>query len=495
MKALIIGAGPSGLTSAVLLAEQGWQVTVLEAHAIPGGLLQRFRRGPYWFDTGFHFITGGGPGGPFRPLAQRLGILERMRFLPHDLERQFRIHLPDGGVVDLPAGIDACEAACAARWPEQASGFARFFAELRGCLGQKPWLAMLVPAGTPGPAVDPDLPVAVVLDRCGVSGLAKEVLGCLTGILAMKPERTPMALYAAFAGTSISGSWRAEGGGEAVIAPLVERLRELGGTLALNRAVARIEFSERDVTAVEDVKGDRHVADLYLATCHPAEILRLTGPGGMRPSLEERIRDTPDSASVVLVYAGLSQAPAALGRSHHFARIRDDHDLYYLAPGNFEDACAAPYLEAMVWVPGDAVAAWRETRKGRRPADYEAWKRGWEAEILAAITTRHPELAGTITRVWSSSPLSVTDYVRSRHGAAMGLSHDVGHIGTDPLPRRSRLKNLFFAGQSIGHPGVLGAMIDGFVMAGAIVGRELSGMDSRPRNGPDVREAGGADIP
>ena len=60
----------------------------------------------------------------------------------------------------------------------------------------------------------------------------------------------------------------------------------------------------------------------------------------------------------------------------------------------------------------------------------------------------------------------------------MGLSHDVGHVGTDPLPRRSRLKNLFFAGQSIGHPGVLGAMIDGFVMAGAIVGKDLAGVEA-----------------
>jgi len=480
MKALIIGAGPSGLTSAVLLAEQGWQVTVLEAHAIPGGLLQRFRRGPYWFDTGFHFITGGGPGGPFRPLAARLGILERMHFLPHDLARQFVIHLPDGGRVDLPAGIAECEAACAARWPEQRGGLARFFAELRGCLAAKPWLAMLVPTDTPPPTIDYNLPVAEVLDRCGVSGLAKEVLGCLTGILAMKMEHTPMALYAAFAGTSISGSWRAEGGGEAVIAPLVDRLKELGGTLLLNRPVTSIEFSEREVTAVVDAKGNRHTADLYLATCHPAEILRLTGPGGMRPSLEERIRDTPDSASVVLIYAGLTQPPTALGRSHHFARIRGDGDLYYLAPSNFETACDTPYLEAMVWVPGDAVAEWRDSKKGKRPEDYETWKRVWEQEILGAITTRHPQLAGTITRVWSSSPLSVTDYVRSRNGAAMGLSHDVGHIGTDPLPRRSRLKNLFFAGQSIGHPGVLGAMIDGFVMAGAIVGKDLANMDSRP---------------
>jgi len=486
MKCLIIGAGPSGLTSAVLLAEQGWQVTVLEAHAIPGGLLQRFRRGPYWFDTGFHFITGGGPGGPFRPLAERLGILDRIQFLPHDLERQFRIHLPDGGVVDLPAGIAECEAACGRYWPEQVDGFTRFFAELRAGLHAKPWLAMLVATDTPPPAIDPNLSVSEVLDRCGVSGLAKEVLGCLAGILAMKPERTPMGLYATFAGTSIAGSCRAAKGGEAIITPLVERLKELGGTLLLNRAVTNIEFTEREVTAVVDIKGNRHTADLYLATCHPAEVLRLTGPGGMRPSLEERIRDTPDSASVVLVYAGLSQPPAALGRSHHFARIRGDSDLYYLAPSNFEEACEHPYLEAMVWVPGDAVAAWRDSKKGKRPEDYEAWKRAWEQEILSAITTRHPELAGTISRVWSSSPLSVADYVHSRNGAAMGLSHDVGHIGTDPLPRRSRLKNLFFAGQSIGHPGVLGAMIDGFVMAGAIVGKDLANEGSRPAADPEI---------
>ena len=60
----------------------------------------------------------------------------------------------------------------------------------------------------------------------------------------------------------------------------------------------------------------------------------------------------------------------------------------------------------------------------------------------------------------------------------MGLSHDTGHVGTDPLPRRSRLKNLFFAGQSIGHSGVLGAMINGFVMARAIVGKDLAGVEA-----------------
>jgi all-trans-retinol 13,14-reductase len=472
--ALIIGSGVSGLTSAVLLAEQGWQVTVLEAHAIPGGLMQRFRRGPYWFDTGFHFITGGGPNGPFRPLAQRLGILKDIQFLQHDHAKQFRVHIPREESFDLPTGIDESEQACCTRWPDQSIALVRFFAELRSCLAQKSWLAMLVPSNTPAPTIDPNHPVSAVLDQCGVHGLAKQVLGSLAGILAMKPEFTPMGLFAAFAGTSLAGSWRAEGGGESIIKPLVARLKEFGGKLLTNHAAARIHFDEREITSIEDIKGNQHIADLYLATCHPAEIMRLTGPGGMRPSLEERIRDLPDSDSVVLVYAALNKPPTELGKSHHFAQLHGRDELYYLSPSNFYDVEKPPYLEAMIWIPGEAVAQWRHTTKGKRPDDYEAWKRAREQEILGEIIKLHPSIDGTITRIWSSTPLSVYDYVRSRNGGAMGLSHNVGHIGTDPLPRRNRLKNLFFAGQNIGHPGVLGAMIEGFVIAGAIVGKDLA---------------------
>lgn len=472
--ALIIGSGVSGLTSAVLLAEQGWQVTVLEAHAIPGGLMQRFRRGKYWFDTGFHFITGGGPHGPFRPLAERLDILKDIQFLEHDLDNQFLVHIPNDKPVALPTGLDASEQACCDRWPELSDGFHKFFAELRGCLAQKSWLAMMVPPTTPPPTIDPNTSVNDVLDACGVTGVAREVLGSMAGILAMRPEFTPMGLYAAFAGTSLAGSYRAEGGGEAIIKPLVARLKEHGGQLLTNRAAEKIHFDERQITAIEDVKGNQYVADLYLATCHPAEIMRLTGPGGMRPSLEERIRDMPDSASVVLVYAALDKAPTELGRSHHFASIDGQNELYYLAPSNFYDEEKPPYLEAMIWIDGNAVAEWRDTKKGKRPEEYEAWKRAKEQAILQEVIKLHPSIEGTITKVWSSTPLSVYDYVRSRNGGAMGLSHNIGQLGTEPLPRRNRLKNLFFAGQNIGHPGVLGAMIEGFVMASAIVGKELA---------------------
>ncbi len=480
-KAVIIGSGLSGLTSAVLLAEHGWQVTVLEAHAIPGGLMQRFRRGPYWFDTGFHFITGSDPGGIFRRIAKRLGILEGMRFLPLDVDAQYRIHIPGEPAFDFPVGLDASAHALCARWPDQASAIHRFFAQLMGAMGATQWLDIIVPAGTPAPEVDAHGSISAILDHCGVSGRAKQVIGCLASILAMKPERCPLDLYAGFAGTALAGSWRAEGGGEAITAPLVGRLRALGGRLALRRGATRIHWSDRAVTGVEDERGELHACDLCIATCHPAETLRLTGADGFRPGLAERIRDTPDSDSAVLVYAALDRAPLALGRRHHFARLgnreADLGDVYYLAPSNFHETEAEqrdhPYLEAMLWVPCDSVAAWSASRRGARPAEYAAWKAEREREILETVTRIHPEIAGTITRTWSSSPLTVRFYTGSRNGAAMGLSHDIGHLGTEPMQRRNRLKNLCFAGQSIGHPGVVGTMIGAFILLENILGEDL----------------------
>ena len=58
---------------------------------------------------------------------------------------------------------------------------------------------------------DSKLSVAEILDRCGVTGRAKEVIGCLSAILAMRPERCPLELFAGFGGTALTGSWRAEG--------------------------------------------------------------------------------------------------------------------------------------------------------------------------------------------------------------------------------------------------------------------------------------------
>lgn len=55
-KVIIIGAGPGGLTSAMLLAHRGYDVTILEKNFVIGGRNAPIHAGDYTFDTGPTFL-------------------------------------------------------------------------------------------------------------------------------------------------------------------------------------------------------------------------------------------------------------------------------------------------------------------------------------------------------------------------------------------------------------------------------------------------------
>lgn len=468
----VIGSGMSGLCSAVLLAEAGWKVTVFEQHAVPGGLLQRFKRGRRWFDTGMHFITGSQPGGIFRRILARLQVLDQVEFLPLDTRRQFTVRVPEVGELDVPTGIAAGLGALRSRWPEQAAGLDRFTERLFATLVAYGWLDSLAPPGTPpAPELDHQRTVAEVLAECGITGPCARLVGSLSSILAQRAEHCPFPLFCTFAGSGLAGAWRVRHGGTGLVDPLIARLRSLGGELHLRNGVAAIRHADRVASAVVDERGVEHPVDAVVGSCHPAEVIRLAGSGGFRPSFISKVAETPDSASALIVFIELS-AHAGIGPSHQFSRLPTGEDLYYVAPADF-DPGELPSLEAMVWIPAGDAAPWRDSRLGQRPEAYLEWKRDWEHRLVEQVCFHHPHLRPLIGRVWSSSPLTIRDYIRSRGGGAMGLSHDVGWLGSAPLSMRNHLRNVFLVGQSVGHPGVLGTSIAAFALVGSLTGRDL----------------------
>ena len=70
----VVGAGIAGLTAAALLADQGLQVVLLEAHSQSGGCAGTFRRGAYTFDVGATQVAGFEPGGSHARLFQHFGL-------------------------------------------------------------------------------------------------------------------------------------------------------------------------------------------------------------------------------------------------------------------------------------------------------------------------------------------------------------------------------------------------------------------------------------
>ena len=70
----VVGAGIAGLTAAALLAGEGLEVVLLEAHSQSGGCAGTFRRGPYTFDVGATQVAGLESGGIHRRLFDHFGL-------------------------------------------------------------------------------------------------------------------------------------------------------------------------------------------------------------------------------------------------------------------------------------------------------------------------------------------------------------------------------------------------------------------------------------
>jgi phytoene dehydrogenase-like protein len=71
-KAVVIGSGVGGAGCAALLAQKGFDVTVLERNSFPGGKAASFEREGFTYDTGVHAV-GSGDKGPLGEIARRVG--------------------------------------------------------------------------------------------------------------------------------------------------------------------------------------------------------------------------------------------------------------------------------------------------------------------------------------------------------------------------------------------------------------------------------------
>jgi all-trans-retinol 13,14-reductase len=77
-RVVIIGSGLGGLSCGVILAKNGYQVTILEQDHQAGGCLQCFERNGAKFETGMHFIGSAAKGQTLQRLLHYLEVDVRL---------------------------------------------------------------------------------------------------------------------------------------------------------------------------------------------------------------------------------------------------------------------------------------------------------------------------------------------------------------------------------------------------------------------------------
>ncbi len=124
-RAIVIGSGFGGLAAAVRLGARGWDVTVLERDAQPGGRARVFRQDGFTFDAGPTVITA-----PF--LFEELWELCGKRMADHvDLRPVtpfYRIRFHDGQSFDYSGDPASMRAEIGKLAPSDLAGYERFVA-------------------------------------------------------------------------------------------------------------------------------------------------------------------------------------------------------------------------------------------------------------------------------------------------------------------------------------------------------------------------------
>ncbi len=101
-KAVIIGSGFAGMSAASFMAKNGWEVTVLEKHNVPGGRARQFSEDGFTFDMGpsWYWMPD-----VFERYFNCFGKKVSDYYILHRLDPSYRVYWEDGAM-NIPANYN-----------------------------------------------------------------------------------------------------------------------------------------------------------------------------------------------------------------------------------------------------------------------------------------------------------------------------------------------------------------------------------------------------
>ncbi|WP_138752447.1 phytoene desaturase family protein [Paenibacillus sinopodophylli] len=466
---IVIGAGPGGLASAMLLCAQGYQVTVLEKQAYVGGRTSALKFDGYTFDRGPTFLM----------MPQLLEELFHSagRWL-HDYIKLVELNplyrLQFGGTkLELSTDREKTAAEIERVFPGESKGYLDFLREE----GDK--FERVMPL-----LQRPFMKLTDYLRRDTFHALPKlhlneHVYGRLSRYFKDERLRYSFAFQSKYLGMSpwncpgtftilsyiehAYGLWHPIGGVNRVCEAMAEVIREYGGNIRLETGAKQVLTKQRKAVGVLLENGDTLEADhVILNADFGMAITKLFQPEQLKKWKPERLHKLKWSISTYMLYLGINRK---VNMPHHTVMFADDYsqNLKEMVQGKLStdasvyvhnpsaiDPTLAPEgksaLYILVPVPNlDGETDWS------LPETLEAMR----TQVLARLE-REPELQGLSDWIEVEKTISPLDWEQSMFvykGAAFNMAHSLDQMMMlRPHNRFEDVANCYLVGGGT-HPG------------------------------------------
>lgn len=332
-KAVIIGAGFSGLSAASVLAGKGFRVTVFEKNGIPGGRARKLEDNGFLFDMGpsWYWLPD-----VFERYFSLFGKSSSDYYSLKRLDPSYRVFYSKDDIIDVPAGRENVVALFESIEKGGGKKLERFLdeAEYKYRIGVNQ--LVYKPARSVFEFARWDVLRGILrlhllksfhsyVRRNFKSPRIWPLLEFPVIFLGATPKRTP-ALYSLMNHADIGlGTWYPMGGMYEVVKGFEELARSLGAEFHYNSSVEKIEVSQNKATGVI-VNGVFHEADYIIGSADYHHIEQDLVPENKRNYTEKYWKSREMAPSSLMYYIGLGRKLKNM--IHHNLMFDQDFELH-----------------------------------------------------------------------------------------------------------------------------------------------------------------------